>query len=102
MTGEADAGALGAELAQRYTAGATIRDLVKLYDLSYRKVRGVLLDAGVELRPPQIRLPPTPPGLVNAYESGRTIRQLATMHGMTYTQTRRILLAEGVVLRAPG
>lgn len=90
------------ELVRRYAGGETIESLAERYRLSYWKVRTRLLEAGVELRPPRIPLPPAPPGLVGAYEDGRTIRQLADRYGMTYGQTRRILLAEGVQLRPRG
>ncbi len=90
------------ELVRRYTGGETIEGLAQRYRLSYWKVRTRLLDAGIELRPPKIPLPPPPPGLVSAYQDGRTIRQLADRYGMTYGQTRRILLAQGVELRPRG
>jgi hypothetical protein len=48
------------ELVHRYTNGETIEGLTQQYrPLSYRKVRTLLLDAGVTLRPPIIPLPPT-------------------------------------------
>ncbi|WP_410648885.1 helix-turn-helix domain-containing protein [Amycolatopsis sp. cmx-4-54] len=100
--GESDPGSLQAELVRRYNGGETIEGLAESCALSYRKVRTILLAAGVTLRPPKIQLPPTPPGLVNAYLAGRSIRQLAKIHGMGYNQIRRILLAEGVVLRPRG
>ncbi|WP_370451369.1 helix-turn-helix domain-containing protein [Amycolatopsis sp. WAC 01416] len=74
----------------------------RIYTLGYRKVRTLLLNSEVILRPPKILLPPAPPGLANAYRDGRSIRQLAAKHGMSYNQTRRILLAEGVQLRPRG
>lgn len=87
---------------QRYNDGETMEKLAAQYPLSYRKVREVLIRAGVTFRPQKVLLPPTPPGLVNAYLDGRTIQQLATTHGRSYNQTRRILLAEGVQLRRRG
>ncbi|MGW4131745.1 helix-turn-helix domain-containing protein [Amycolatopsis japonica] len=90
------------ELVRRYREGETIEGIAENLGVSYRKVRTTLLEAGVTLRPPKVRLPPTPPGLVHAYLSGRNIRQLAETYGMTYSQTRRILLAEGVILRPRG
>ncbi|WIX92699.1 hypothetical protein [Amycolatopsis sp. DG1A-15b] len=101
MTSEVDP-AVVIELVKRYSGGETIESLVAEYPFSYRKVRTALIDAGVALRPPKIRLPPTPPGLVNAYEHGRSIRQVAALYGMSYNQTRNILLAEGVRLRSRG
>lgn len=101
MTSEIDPAVVG-ELVTRYYGGETIESLVAEYPFSYRKVRTILIDAGVVLRPPRIRLPPTPPGLVNAYEHGRTIRQFAATYDMSYNQTRNILLAEGVQLRSRG
>lgn len=91
-----------AELVQRYVDGETIEGLTERYPVSYRKVRALLLNAGVTLRPPKIPLPPAPPGLANAYRDGRSIRQLAKTHGMSYNQTRRILLSLGVQLRSRG
>jgi uncharacterized protein (DUF433 family) len=91
-----------AELIERYNDGETMEKLAAQYPLSYRKVRDVLIRAGVTIRPQKVLLPPTPPGLVNAYHDGRTIQQLATTYGMSYNQTRRILLAEGVQLRRRG
>ena len=91
-----------AELIQRYTDGETMEQLAAQYPLSYRKVRDVLLRAGVTIRPQKVLLPPTAPGLVNAYLDGRTIQQLADIHGRSYNQTSRILLAEGVTLRRRG
>lgn len=87
---------------QYVETGETIEWLVAQYPYSYRRIRRTLLDAGVTLRPQRIRLPPTPPGLVNAYVNGRSIRQVATTHNMSYNQTRNILLAEGVELRSRG
>lgn len=101
MTSEIDP-AVVVELVTRYSGGETIESLVAAYPFSYRKVRTTLIDAGVALRPPKIRLPPTPPGLVNAYRHGRSIRQLGATYGMSYTQTRNVLLAEGVQLRPRG
>ncbi|WP_370965221.1 helix-turn-helix domain-containing protein [Amycolatopsis sp. cg9] len=101
MTSEVDP-AVVIELVKRYSGGETIESLVAEYPFSYRKVRTTLINAGVTLRPPKIRLPPTPPGLVNAYEHGRSIRQVAALYGMSYNQTRNILLAEGVQLRSRG
>jgi hypothetical protein len=91
------------ELIRRYNAGETMEHLASQYPLSYRKVRDVLIRAGVTIRPRRrVLLPPTPPGMVNAYNAGRTIRQLGATHGLTYNQTRGILLAEGVQLRPRG
>ncbi|MEU3764304.1 helix-turn-helix domain-containing protein [Amycolatopsis keratiniphila] len=94
---------IAAALADHYVnEGDTIEGLAERYQLSYRAVRTALLRAGVTLRPQKVRLPPTPPGMVNAYNDGRSIRQLAATHGMSYCQTRRVLLAEGVQLRPTG
>ncbi|GAB3149695.1 hypothetical protein GCM10027258_46580 [Amycolatopsis stemonae] len=101
MTDEIDP-AVVIDLVKRYSDGETIESLAAELPLSYRKVRTTLIDAGVALRPPKIRLPATPPGLVNAYEHGQTIRQVAATYGMSYNQTRNILLAEGVQLRSRG
>ncbi|MEU0532076.1 helix-turn-helix domain-containing protein [Amycolatopsis tolypomycina] len=101
MTSEIDPAVVG-ELVTRYSGGETMESLAAEFPFSYRKVRTTLIDAGVALRPPKIRLPPTPPGLVNAYEHGQTIRQVAATYGMSYNQTRNILLAEGVQLRSRG
>lgn len=106
---------LTAALVERYLLrGDTMEGLVVRYkhyrlvqngqrhEISYRRVRGILLGAGVTLRPQNVPLPPTPPGLVNAYLDGRTIKQLAVTYRMSYSTTRRILLAEGVQLRRRG
>jgi len=98
---ETDA-ALTAELVRRYEAGETIDELVADSPLSFRRIRRILLDTGITLRPQARRVPPAPPGLVNGYAAGNTIRQLARIHGLTYGQTRRMLLQEGVELRARG
>ncbi|MGW5718363.1 helix-turn-helix domain-containing protein [Amycolatopsis sp. NPDC003865] len=90
------------ELVEHYAAGDTIEGLVARYPFSYRKIRTVLLDAGITLRPQRIPLPPTPPGMVEAYLEGRSIRQLADTYGLSYNQTRNVLLAEGVELRRRG
>ncbi len=91
------------DLIRHYENGETIAGLTQQnHHLSYRKVRTLLLDAGVTLRPPKIPLPPAPPGLANAYRDGLSIRNLAKKHGMSYNQTRRVLLALGVELRPRG
>lgn len=91
-----------AELADRYANGETLQSLAERYQANYSSVRDALIGAKVEMRPPGILLPATPPGLVNAYNDGQTIHQVAAKYGMSYGQTRRILLAEGVQLRPPG
>ena len=54
-----------AELVRRYLNGKSLEALTQEYPhLSYRKVRTLLLGAGVTLRPPRVPLPPAPPGLL--------------------------------------
>jgi DNA-binding MarR family transcriptional regulator/lambda repressor-like predicted transcriptional regulator len=89
-------------LTGRYKSGATIEALADETGLSYRRTRTTLIDAGVTPRPPRIRVPPCPPGMVNLYKSGATIRELANRYGHSYNQTRNMLLHAGVTLRPPG
>ena len=89
-------------LCRWYEAGATIEGMVEVTPFSYRKIRTALLDAGVTLRPPQILLPPCPPGMVSAYKQGASIRQLAARYGHSYNQNRNMLLHAGVTLRRRG
>jgi len=62
-----------------------------------------LLAEGVKIRPPEIPVPPCPPGMVNLYQQdGASIRQLANRYGHSYNQTRNMLLRAGVQLRPRG
>ncbi|MFE0025878.1 helix-turn-helix domain-containing protein [Amycolatopsis sp. NPDC059021] len=90
------------EMVRRYQAGETLTELVNSYDLSFRKVRETLLEAGVTLRPAMPVTAPAPPGMVEAYREGKSIKETAAQFGLTYGQTRRMLLDAGVGLRRRG
>jgi len=92
-----------ANLRRWYEEGTTIEALVDMTPFSYRAVRKTLLAEGVKIRPPEIPVPPCPPGMVNLYQQdGASIRQLANRYGHSYNQTRNMLLRAGVQLRPRG
>ncbi|MGW6393329.1 helix-turn-helix domain-containing protein [Streptomyces sp. NPDC055103] len=53
QVGESERAQVADELRKRYDAGASIRDLVRASGRSYGFVRGLLVHAGVTLRPPK-------------------------------------------------
>lgn len=72
------------------------------YGLSYRKVRGELLQRGIALRPGVPPIQPPPLGFVDAYNGGLSIKALAAEFGFTYGRARRILIHAGVQLHPRG
>ncbi|MFD2457448.1 helix-turn-helix domain-containing protein [Amycolatopsis samaneae] len=99
---EDSARSVAEELVRRYQGGETLTDLVESKNLSFRKVRETLLEAGVTLRPAMPLTPPAPPGMAEAYRGGKSIKETAAQFGLTYGQTRRMLLNAGVELRRRG
>ncbi|MEU4251590.1 hypothetical protein AB0F15_29665 [Amycolatopsis sp. NPDC026612] len=91
-----------AELKRRYQAGATLSALLADFDGSYRTLRGVLQNQGVEFRAPRPKTPPAPPGLVETYYSGRSIADTGKAFGLGRDVTKRMLLEAGVELRGRG
>ena len=91
-----------AHLRRWYLDGTTIEAIVDVTPFSYRAVRTALINAGLELRPRMIAVPPCPPGMTNMYVGGATIRQVAAKFGRSYGQTRNMLLYAGVTLRRQG
>ncbi|MFB9687721.1 hypothetical protein [Amycolatopsis plumensis] len=67
MSPEIAAYLLALDLCFRYADGATIQEIVAATGLNYRQVRETLLAFGVTLRAPKPRMPPAPPGMVDAY-----------------------------------
>jgi DNA-binding transcriptional ArsR family regulator len=89
-------------LVDQYESGATIEAIAKETGYSYRRTRTSLIEAGVNLRPPRIQVPPCPPGFVNLYQNGASIRMVSSRYGVSYNQARNMLLQAGVTLRPPG
>ncbi|MGW4059991.1 hypothetical protein ACWEGE_17015 [Amycolatopsis sp. NPDC004747] len=90
------------ELRRRYLAGDTLSTLLEDFDGSYRTLRTVLEEQGVRFRPPQPKMPPAPPGLIETYRSGKSIIETGKTFGLGRDITKRMLIEAGVKLRGRG
>lgn len=94
-----------AELAARYQAGASLRQLCTETGRSFGGVRYLLAEAGVQLRPrTRIDGPERQRFIAKAvrrYDRGESIRAIAVSTGFSYTAIRDMLVGAHVQLR-PG
>lgn len=91
-----------ATLARRYTAGASISELVRLTGLDKRIVRNLLVVAGTTLPERHSTTGREVPQIIAEYRAGASIRTLAAGTGYSYGTVREILLSNDVPLRPRG
>ncbi|MEV6879722.1 hypothetical protein [Amycolatopsis sp. NPDC051128] len=91
------------ELRKRYEAGASTAELEAETGLNHRRMLAALRQAGTVMREPKPRMPPAPPGMVEAYVLQR--KPLATVGepwGIKRDQAKRMLEDAGVPIRGRG
>lgn len=89
------------DIAQRYSAGSSVRELAKHYETNGRMVRTWLTKIGVRMRPRGgRRVSGVPADLVAQYQSGRLSPELAGMYGVHVCTVLRWLEQEGVQPRS--
>lgn len=91
-----------ATLARRYSAGASIAELVRLTGLDKRIVRKLLVLAGVSLPERHSTTGQEAQRIIAGYRTGASIRTLAADTGFSYSTAREILVAHKVPLRPRG
>ena len=96
--------ALKMELAARYAAGASLRQLCAETGRSFGGVRYLLAEAGVQLRP-RTRIDGQERErfialAVHRYEAGESIRSIAVSTGYSYTAIRDMLAGRRVQFRS--
>lgn len=91
-----------ATLARRYSAGASITELVRLTGMDKRVVRALLVQADVELPERHSTTSEDAQQIVDGYRAGASIRTLASLTGCSYGTVRAILLSRQVRLRRRG
>lgn len=91
-----------ATLARRYSAGASIVELVRLTGIDKRIVRRLLIQAGVTLPQRHETTTQDAQQIVADYRAGASLRTLANSIGCSYGTVRAILLANEVQLRPRG
>jgi len=79
-----------AELKRRRKAGESLPQLMETFDGSYRTLRAVLDDAGVERSGRQQPLP-TPQALIDARADGKTVREAAKIAGVPASTAYKML-----------
>lgn len=84
-----------AELKRRREAGESLPQLMETFDGSYRTLRAVLDNAGVERSGRQQPLP-TPQALINASAEGKTVREAAEIAGVRSVSTAHRMLERSV------
>jgi hypothetical protein len=91
-----------AALKRRREAGESLPHLMEGFEGSYRTLRAVLENAGVEPSGPVQPLP-TPQALIDAYVAGKSMRESMKIANVASTRTaHRMLKDAGVPLRPPG
>ena len=105
----ADRARLGGQLEQAYTQGASIASLAASHQTSAGRVRLILLERGVVLRPPGgSTRTPDPERLGRAqviareYAAGASLAQLGSTHRIATATVRNLVLAAGGQMRARG
>lgn len=100
---------LGARLERAYGKGTSIASLAQEAGTSAGRVRLILLERGVVLRPRGGNVRKPDPGrskrakaLAAEYRGGASLAQLAATHGINATTARNLVLAGGGDLRARG
>lgn len=105
----ADREKLGARLEKAYAKGTSIAALAQEHGTSAGRVRLMLLERGVVLRPrggntrkPDPQRAKHAKAVAAEYDKGASLAQLGAAHGMSATTARNLVLAGGGQLRARG
>lgn len=105
----ADRDKLGAILEKAYAKGTSIAALAESHGTSAGRVRLVLLERGVVLRPrggntrkPDPARDKHAKAVAAEYAKGASLSQIGTTHGVSATTARNLVLAGGGALRARG
>lgn len=100
---------LGARLEKAYAKGVSIAALAEEQGTSAGRVRLILLERGVTLRPrggntrkPDPERQKRAKSLATEYAAGASLSQLAASHGISASTARGLVLAAGGSLRARG
>ena len=100
---------LGGRLEESYKQGRSLAELADEHGTSAGRVRLILLERGVTLRPrggntrkPDPERQKRASSLAAEYASGASLSQLAEKHGVSASTARGLVLAAGGALRARG
>lgn len=89
------------EMAAAYQSGQRLDQIMAVAHMSRERVRKILVEQGVTIRPPgwsrEMRL--TPDEIAKAYRSGATLRDLARRAGVADKVVRRVLVDQGIQIR---
>lgn len=105
----ADRAKLGAKLEKAYAKGATLGALAEEHGTSAGRVRLILLERGVALRPrggntrkPDAARLERAKAITKEYAAGASLSELAATHGISSSTARGLVLAAGGALRGRG
>lgn len=89
------------EMAAAYEAGQRLDQIMAQAHLGKDKVRALLVEQGVTIRPPGWSRKPamTPAEMAGAYVAGAGLRKVARAAGMTEVKVRALLVDQGVQIR---